>query len=378
MPFHNGWLPREGFKADTVLKILQNTALNPKLLLPLVLLARFTKQGQDWAILHPTAYARLNKLLVFGLLRAASNYLSRRVLNNGVKDTYDWSREIVLITGGAGGIGGEMVKLFAEKGVKVVVLDIQPLSFPAGPNVHYFKCDITSPKTLAQVAREVRLAVGEPTVLINNAGVVVGKSILDASERDVRFTFDVNTFAHFWTVKEFLPSMVEKNHGMVVTVASMAAWVTVPNMVDYAASKAAAHAFHEGLTAELTTRYNAPRVRTVLVNQGYTTTPLFEGYYNDSPFLMPALNPATVAEAVVRQVLKGESAHLVLPAFGNTMSWLSGMPHWYQTRLRSKNVTIMQNFRGRKVVKDVDQFYEEKEKAEGTAGVGASTVLVEK
>jgi all-trans-retinol dehydrogenase (NAD+) len=244
--------------------------------------------------------------------------------------------------------------------------------------VHYFKCDITSPKTLAQVAREVRLAVGEPTVLINNAGVVVGKSILDASERDVRFTFDVNTFAHFWTVKEFLPSMVEKNHGMVVTVASMAAWVTVPNMVDYAASKAAAHAFHEGLTAELTTRYNAPRVRTVLVNQGYTTTPLFEGYYNDSPFLMPALNPATVAEAVVRQVLKGESAHLVLPAFGNTMSWLSGMPHWYQTRLRSKNVTIMQNFRGRKVVKDVDQFYEEKEKAEGTAGVGASTVLVEK
>jgi all-trans-retinol dehydrogenase (NAD+) len=132
MPFHNGWLPREGFKADTVLKILQNTALNPKLLLPLVLLARFTKQGQDWAILHPTAYARLNKLLVFGLLRAASNYLSRRVLNNGVKDTYDWSREIVLITGGAGGIGGEMVKLFAEKGVKVVVLDIQPLSFPAG------------------------------------------------------------------------------------------------------------------------------------------------------------------------------------------------------------------------------------------------------
>lgn len=231
------------------------------------------------------------------------------------------------------------------------------------------------------MAREIRLAVGEPTVLINNAGVVQGRTILDASERDIRFTFDVNTFAHYWTTQEFLPHMVRANHGMVVTVASVAAWVTVPNMVDYAASKAAAHAFHEGLTAELKTRYNAPRVRTVLVNQGYTTTPLFEGYHNDSPFLMPALQPATVAEAIVRQVLKGESNQLVLPGAANTMAVLAGMPLWYQIRLREKNQTIMAGFKGRKVVEDVDRFYEEREKGGGNdaaAGPEASTVLVEK
>lgn len=235
------------------------------------------------------------------------------------------------------------------------------------------------------MAREIRLTVGEPTVLINNAGVVQGRTVLDASERDIRFTFDVNTFAHYWTTKEFLPAMVRANHGMVVTVASIAAWVTVPNMVDYAASKAAAHAFHEGLTAELATRYGAPRVRTVLVNQGYTTTPLFQGYRNDSPFLMPALNPATVAESIVRQVLRGESAQLVLPAFANTLAALAAMPHWYQLRLRTKGQNIMTEFRGRKVVEDVDKFYEEKEgEAEGGeedgagVGAGASTVLIEK
>lgn len=212
--------------------------------------------------------------------------------------------------------------------------------------------------------------------------MVQGRTILDASERDIRFTFDVNTFAHYWTTKEFLPSMVRANHGMVVTVASVAAWVTVPNMVDYAASKAAAHSFHEGLTAELKTRYNAPRVRTVLVNQGYTTTPLFKGYHNDSPFLMPALEPATVAEAIVRQVLSGKSNQLLLPAFANTLPVLAGMPHWYQNRLRSKNQAIMANFSGRKVVEDVDRFYDEKERAEGEGegadAVAASTVLVEK
>jgi hypothetical protein len=132
MPLHNGFLPREGFKGDTVLKIIRNTALNPKLVLPLVLLAKYTKKGQDWAILHPTAYSRLKKFLVFGLIRWINSYFSRKVLNNWVDDKYDWSKEIVVITGGAGGIGGQVVQLLAERGIKVVVLDIQPLTYPAG------------------------------------------------------------------------------------------------------------------------------------------------------------------------------------------------------------------------------------------------------
>jgi nucleoside-diphosphate-sugar epimerase len=53
------------------------------------------------------------------------------VLDNWNKDTYDWEKEIVLITGGAGGIGGSVVKLLAEKGIKVVVLDVIPMTFDA-------------------------------------------------------------------------------------------------------------------------------------------------------------------------------------------------------------------------------------------------------
>ena len=208
---------------------------------------------------------------------------------------------------------------------------------------------------------------------------MVGRTILDASERDIRFTFDVNAFAHYWIVKEFLPALIKANHGMVVTVASVASWVTVPNMVDYASSKAAALAFHDGLTAELKTKYNAPKVRTVVVNQGYTKTPLFTGYKNDSPWMMPALEPETVAEAIVGQVLKGKSEQVIVPGFANTLPLLAGMPHWYSGRLRSKNVKIMEDFRGRKVVKDVEKFYEDKEREEGKdkgRGVGESTVLV--
>lgn len=377
MPMHNGLLPREGFKMDTVVRLVANTALNPLVTLPLLLAARLTRRGRDLAILHAAALARLRALFLVGLARWLSGWYSARVLNNWAADQYDWrGREVVLVTGGAGGIGGHVVRFLAEKGVKVVVLDIIPLTFEASSNVHYFKCDITSPKEIAAVAKEIRAKVGYPTVLINNAGVARGKSILDSSEKDIRFTFDVNTLAHYWIVQEFLPSLIENNHGMVVTVASIASWVAVPNMVDYASSKAAALSFHEGLTAELATRYGAPKVRTVSVHQGYTKTPLFEGYNNTKGFLLPTLEPETVAEAVVRQVLTGRSGQLILPALASALPALAALPHWYQHRMRAEGADIMPRWRGRQVVPDLDRFYDAREEGGEARDVEASTVLV--
>lgn len=227
-------------------------------------------------------------------------------------------------------------------------------------HVYYYKCDITSPATIAAVAAEIRKDVGEPTILINNAGVARGKNILDASEKDVRFTFEVNTLAHYWLAKEFVPSMAKKDHGMIVTIASYASYLTVPNMTDYAASKAAALAFHEGLSAELLTRYNAPKVRTVVINQGYTKTPLFRGYNNENKFLIPSLEPETVAEAIVKQVLTGQSGQVIIPGFGAILALLRGFPHWYQIRVRNRGQNIMTNWHGRQVI-DVDKWNQDKE-----------------
>lgn len=214
------------------------------------------------------------------------------------------------------------------------------------------------------MAAEIRKDVGDPTILINNAGVARGKSILDASEKDVRFTFEVNTLSHYWLAKEFVPSIAKNNHGMIVTVASFAAYLAVPNMVDYSASKSAALAFHEGLASELKTRYNAPKVRTVVVNQGYTKTALFSGYHNDSPFLLPALAPETVAEAIAKQVLSGKSGQVIVPGFGAILTFLRGFPHWYQIRLRNKGQNIMTNFHGRQVI-DVEKWKANGEKDNG-------------
>lgn len=107
MPYHKGILPREGFVGDFVLRILGRTVFSPSALLAVLLLARYTKRGRDLAVLHESSYRRVHKLLYLALALKISGWLSKRALNNGRQDKYDWSREIVLVTGGSAGIGDE-------------------------------------------------------------------------------------------------------------------------------------------------------------------------------------------------------------------------------------------------------------------------------
>jgi all-trans-retinol dehydrogenase (NAD+) len=129
-------------------------------------------------------------------------------------------------------------------------------------NVHYYKADISKSAEISAVTKVIRKEHGDPTVLINNAGISVSRPLLNETEEQIRRVFDVNTISHFFTVKEFLPAMVKQNHGHIVTVASMSSYSVHAANIDYGCSKASALAFHEGLAQEIKSRYNAPKVRT--------------------------------------------------------------------------------------------------------------------
>lgn len=129
-------------------------------------------------------------------------------------------------------------------------------------NTYFYHTDITSSDSINTVAKQIREEHGNPTVLVNNAGIGNMTLLLNESEDCIRTTFDVNIIAHFLLIKEFLPDMIRENHGHVVTIASMASFITGVGNIDYACTKAAALAFHEGLAQELRHAYRAPGVRT--------------------------------------------------------------------------------------------------------------------
>jgi hypothetical protein len=71
-------------------------------------------------------------ILGVGIAWQVNRVLSSRALNNGVDSKFDWKKEIVVVTGGSGGIGAETVKKLARGETHVVVLDILPLTFEEG------------------------------------------------------------------------------------------------------------------------------------------------------------------------------------------------------------------------------------------------------
>ncbi|KAE8141622.1 hypothetical protein BDV38DRAFT_296285 [Aspergillus pseudotamarii] len=336
------WPSREGFTADVVGNWIHRTLLSPWKMVPLLVLAQYTVKGREILESRPQVLKALKGLASLAVLHRLSAWLDRRSVNNGLKDHYDWNREVIVLTGGSGGIGRRVAQLLGDRGIKVAILDIAPPADSLPSSVRYYECDITSPENIAEVGRKIRASFGKPTILINNAGILTGNTILSTTEAVTRRLFDVNTLSHYWLAREFLPDMIATNHGMVVTVASQSGYTVTPNMVDYSASKAAAIAFHEGLAAELVTRYQAPRVRTVLVTQGFTRTALINNLTPEDTFLAPLLHPDTVAEGIVDQVLTGESGNVLLPGASGTLAQrLRAYPMWFQHSLRCRLERLM-------------------------------------
>jgi all-trans-retinol dehydrogenase (NAD+) len=113
-------------------------------------------------------------------------------------------------------------------------------------NIKFFACDITDPSDVYSTAEKVKAAFGAPTILINNAGILASHTILSTSDEYLKKIFDVNVLSNWYTVKAFVPEMIKKNRGHIVTIASTASYVGVAGLADYTASKAAILSFHEG------------------------------------------------------------------------------------------------------------------------------------
>ncbi|PYH90328.1 NAD(P)-binding protein [Aspergillus ellipticus CBS 707.79] len=286
----------------------------------------------------PAVAIGLGVVSCISLLSRANAYLSKQALNN-TPTGKPWSpeQEIVVITGGSGGIGVALVKLLASQGTKTIIFDVvEPPAGLTNPNTFFYNLDLTDSSAIKAIAARVRSEHGNPTILINNAGIESNLSILALPEPNLRSVFDVNIIAHFLLVQELLPAMISSNHGHIVTVASLASFTTHAINIDYACTKAAALAFHEGLGQELRHVYKANGVRNTIVHPGWVRTPIIQKMVDSDARKGQILEPRDVAEAIVNQIMAGAGGQLFLPSKYWFVSLVRGLPAWVQEGVRNK------------------------------------------
>lgn len=285
----------------------------------------------------------LKVLIGLGIVRVLNRALNSLATNHWLISSspptkpWDWPNEIAVVTGGCGAIGQALTEGLTAKGVKVAVWDIvdPPPAIERNPNAVYFKCDVTSLPEVAKAADAVRKAFGgDPSILVNNAGIARLNSILDISEEKLREVVGVNLLALWFTTKQFLPAMIQANKGHIVTVASLASFVPLAMSMEYSATKAGALAFHEGLTGEIKYLYKARGVKTSVVHPDFVRTQMTEPFANVVERLQKFLTVEDISRPVLAQIFSGRGGQLILPAGKSIASAVRGWPSWAQEALR--------------------------------------------
>merc|ERR1712029_1166947 len=163
-----------------------------------------------------------------------------------------------------------------------------------------FKVDMTNREGIYAAPKETKSKVRKVSILVNNAGIVSGTTLLDTSDEKIVRTFDVNILAHFWTIKAFLPDMLDQKQGHLVNVASLAGHSGTNKLVDYCSSKFAAVGLDEALRVELFVQGHSDYIKTTVICPYYISTGMFSGVQSK---LVPILEPEFVADKIVEGTL---------------------------------------------------------------------------
>lgn len=267
---------------------------------------------------------------------------------------FDLRDRVVLVTGAARGMGLGLARAFAARGSRLALWDVDGVALSEvageflsrGLQVRWDVVDLRDREAVAETARRVLEEDGPVDVLVNNAGVVAGKALLDLTDADIERTIGVNTLALFWTTRAFLPAMIRQGRGHVVTLASAAGLVGTPHLSAYSASKHAAVGFNEALRTELGL-FGHP-VGTTVVCPLFVDTGMFSGAKTRVPWLLPVLSPDVVVRRTVRAVERGRR-RVIIPRFAYSVYPLRLIPvAWFDRIMAWMGVTSsMKGFRGR-------------------------------
>jgi len=259
----------------------------------------------------------------------------------------------VLITGGASGIGKLMGQMVLQKGAELIIWDINQqkidetiADFATLGKVTGYRIDVSVLNQIVSTAKLVTQQHGTIDLLINNAGIVVGKLFQDHTTEEITRTMAINANALMYIALQFLPDMIARKSGHICNIASSAGLISNPRMSVYAASKWAAIGWSDSLRIEM--QQQRTNVGITTVTPYYINTGMFDGVRSS---IIPILKPVKAARKIIRGI-EGNKFFVKMPLIIHFVRLCQGlMPIWLFDFLVGRVLGIyktMEHFEGRK------------------------------
>jgi len=215
--------------------------------------------------------------------------------------------EVALVTGAGHGIGRELAKQLVQLGVKVSCWDINKEGveetvkelMEMGGEALATVVDVSDREAVRSAAGLTRSKLGEVTLLFNNAGIMPCKSILDYTGKEIEKIFAVNVYSQYWTVMEFLPTMISLNKGHIVALSSIAGITGTPNLVPYCSSKFAVKGFMDALFLEIRENNPITQIKFTTIHPFFVETGLAKKPMSRFQLLIPFTKTKDAARLII-------------------------------------------------------------------------------
>lgn len=225
------------------------------------------------------------------------------------------SEKVVVVTGGASGIGASMVARFAAEGAgAVVALDVDgdgAAAVAAGVGGSSYELDVANDAQTRTVFGQIEDELGRIDILCLNAGIATAGSVDEPNEVWQR-TWDVNVMSHVYATRYVLPGMLDRQSGYLVHTASAAGLLTNIGAAPYSVTKHAVVALAEWLSVT----YGDRGIGVSALCPQFVDTPMLDVFAGDGDAMKAwvhslAVTPEEVAEAVVAGI--AAETFLILP-----------------------------------------------------------------
>jgi 2-dehydro-3-deoxy-L-fuconate 4-dehydrogenase len=186
--------------------------------------------------------------------------------------------KIAFVTAAGQGIGRAIGEAFIAEGARVIATDLDAGKLAGLAAAKSARLDVRSSAAVEALAGEVTQAFGPPDILVNCAGFVHHGTVLDCSEADWDFAFDLNVKSMHRVLRVFLPGMAARRRGAIVNISSVVSSIRgVPNRYVYGATKAAII----GLTKAVAIDFIRQGIRANAICPGTIETPSLDGRVGD-------------------------------------------------------------------------------------------------